>query len=95
MSLSMLERWYESQCNGDWEHGYGVQIETIDNPGWRVRIDLHDTKRQYSALERAVIARTETDWIRYWVEKEQFQIACGPKNLSEAVEIFIQWFDSN
>jgi len=24
---------------------------------------------------------------------EQFHIACGPKRLSEAVEIFIHWFE--
>jgi hypothetical protein len=95
MSLSMLERWYATQCNGDWEHGYGVKIDTLDNPGWHVRIDLSGTKKQDSLLERVVIARSETDWMQYWVEKKQFQIACGPTNLSEAVEIFVRWFDSN
>jgi len=94
-SISTLERWYASQCNGEWEHGNGVRIDTLDNPGWRVRIGLHDTKKQCSSLERVRGDRSENDWIQYWVEKQEFQIACGPMNLSEAIEIFVNWFDSN
>lgn len=95
MTVSSLERWYASQCNGDWEHQYGVNIETLDNPGWRIRIDLIGTRKENGSLQRRVVKRTGDDWIQYWVEKKQFQIACGPLNLSEAVEIFVRWFDSN
>jgi hypothetical protein len=94
MSLSELERWYAGQCNGEWEHGSGVRIDTLDNPGWRVRISLRDTKKESSGLKRIRIDRTDIDWIQYWVEKHEFHIACGPTNLSEAVEIFVRWFES-
>ncbi len=95
MSLSALERWYASQCNGDWEHGYGVRIDTLDNPGWRVRINLHGTKKQRSPLGTVKVDRTEDDWIHYWVEKQEFHIACGALNLSEAIDIFVKWFESD
>ena len=94
MSLSELERWYASQCNGDWEHSYGVKINTTDNPGWRVHIDLWGTTRQDAELERVKIERTGDDWIQYWVEKNQFNIACGPANLTEAASIFVRWLES-
>lgn len=94
MNLSTLERWYASQCNGKWEHGYGVHIETLDNPGWRMRIDLRDTPKQDCPLETKRIDRAENDWIHYWSEKQTFQIACSPLNLSEASEIFVRWFES-
>jgi len=94
MSLSLLERWYASQCNGKWEHGYGIHIDTLDNPGWSIRISLQDTRRQDSVLERKSIERTENDWIQYWIEKQKFHVACGPLNLSEAVEIFVRWWES-
>jgi hypothetical protein len=29
-----LQQWYLAQCDGDWEHEWGVQIGTLDNPGW-------------------------------------------------------------
>ena len=31
--------WYLSQCNGDWEHAYGVKIDTLDNPGWTLEVE--------------------------------------------------------
>jgi hypothetical protein len=46
MGLSILENWYSPQCNGHWEHGFGVRISTIDNPGWSADIDLHDTPKK-------------------------------------------------
>ena len=36
--LEALQHWYESQCDGDWEHEFGVKIGTLDNPGWMVDI---------------------------------------------------------
>jgi len=77
MSLPSLERWYAAHCNGEWEHGYGIKIETLDNPGWRIQIDLRDTKKQGSTIERVGIDRNDNDWIQCWIEKGQFQIAWG------------------
>jgi hypothetical protein len=87
MSLSALEQWYATQCNGEWEHAYGVEINTLDNPGWHIQIDLRDTKRQDSSLERVRIDRTEINWIEYWAEKNRFEFACGPLNLTESFDI--------
>jgi hypothetical protein len=95
MSLSVLEKWYACQCNGEWEHGYGVRIETLDNPGWRVRIGLHGTEKQSAALTRVTLTRSEDDWLSYWVENEIFEVACGPENLSEAIDTFAGWFESD
>jgi len=41
--LQRLEKWYLDQCNDEWEHRYGVQIGTLDNPGWEVKIELTGT----------------------------------------------------
>jgi Immunity protein 53 len=95
MRTSAIEKWYASQCNGEWEHSYGIKINTLDNPGWHVLIDLRETRKQDSALERNRIDRTEMDWIEYWVEKKQFGVACGPLNLNEAFDIFVNWFNSD
>jgi hypothetical protein len=38
--LEWLQRWFSSRCDGQWEHEKGVGIETVDNPGWRVIIDI-------------------------------------------------------
>ena len=95
MSLSALEQWYATQCNGEWEHSYGIKIDTLDNPGWQVHIDLTETGKQDSLLALVKLDRTETNWICYWIEKKRFEIACGPLNLTEALEIFVSWFNSS
>jgi hypothetical protein len=33
-TLTWLQAWYAEQCDGDWEHQFGVSVETLDNPGW-------------------------------------------------------------
>ena len=39
-NLIWLLSWYHSQCDGDWEHGNGVKIGTIDNPGWFFKVKV-------------------------------------------------------
>lgn len=43
-SIKLLQNWYASQCDGEWEEQYGVKIDTLDNPGWNVRIGLDETE---------------------------------------------------
>lgn len=41
--LKWIENWYLKNCDGNWEHSYGVEIGNIDNPGWYIKIDLKET----------------------------------------------------
>jgi hypothetical protein len=43
-TLQELQNWYQSHCDGDWEHSNGVRIGNLDNPGWSVMIDLVGTE---------------------------------------------------
>jgi immunity protein 53 of polymorphic toxin system len=61
--LALLEEWYVSQCHGDWEHSWGVKIDTLDNPGWSISIHLDETRAETRNLERLKIVRTENDGI--------------------------------
>jgi hypothetical protein len=92
--LERLERWYFSQCDGDWEHGGGVKITTIDNPGWSVRVSLIDTVLQSRPFDRVTIERSDNDWLRAWVEDDVWNAAAGPLNLSEAIGAFLSWAES-
>lgn len=50
--LGDLQNFY-ANCNGDW-HLYGVRINTLDNPGWSVKIDLEETNldgKHYQTVE--------------------------------------------
>jgi hypothetical protein len=93
--LQQLQEWYLAQCDGDWEHTYGVEIGTLDNPGWRVRIGLAETDLEEDPFERIKIERTDDDWLHAWVEDRRWHAACGPKNLDEALRAFLTWANSS
>ena len=38
--LQWLQTWFAQNCVDDWQHFYGIKIETLDNPGWHIDIDL-------------------------------------------------------
>ncbi|WP_101787486.1 immunity 53 family protein [Nonomuraea indica] len=87
-ALGFLQSWYTSHCDGDWEHSYGVTIDTLDNPGWRLKIDLLSTPLAGALLDRLVVERTEDDWVHVWSDGTHFEGACGPLNLGEVLEHF-------
>ena len=37
-NLEWLFKWFYEQCDGDWEHGKGIRIGTLSNPGWFINI---------------------------------------------------------
>jgi hypothetical protein len=92
--LQRFQWWYFSECNGDWEHQHGITINTIDNPGWGIRIDLSTTPADARQFNRFEIERAEDDWIHAWVEDHKWNAACGPLNLEEALGLFVAWTES-
>lgn len=90
--LQRIQRWYTINCNGDWEHSYGVSITTLDNPGWAVKIDLRETCLQNAHLKYFSIERDVIDWASYSVREGQFEGMGGPNNLSEILTYFLDTF---
>ena len=96
-SLQLLQKWYVSQCDDDWEHSFQVKIETLDNPGWIVRIDLTDTElenREFDPRSYGVGEQGEdsgNEWLDCKVESKQFRGAGGPLKLDEILRVFLEW----
>lgn len=89
--LDWLQIWYAAQCDGDWEHGRGLRVETLDNPGWLVEINLEKTDLADREYPRQQIDRSEHDWVHAWTAGQTFHLACGPRNLTEALALFRVW----
>jgi Immunity protein 53 len=87
--LARIQEWYRSQCNGDWEHSYGVKIETLDNPGWLVSIDLTDTEWEHTLRPRKFVERSDIDWVQSEVTDRKFVGCGGVGNLCEVLELFL------
>ncbi|EHQ90113.1 hypothetical protein DesyoDRAFT_3073 [Desulfosporosinus youngiae DSM 17734] len=93
--LKWLEDWYYSNCDGDWEHLYGVTISTLDNPGWTIKIELLETFMETKQFQAIKHFRTEEDWIDCKVTNGVFTGCGGPRNLEEIIRIFYKWVESN
>lgn len=90
-ALAALEDWFAGTCDGDWEHGWGVRISTLDNPGWSLDIDLAGTPLSGRPLDPVRDERSEHDWVHCWIDGEVFKGRGGPKNLSEILLLFLRW----
>ena len=91
-TLDRLSEWYQMQCDGDWEHSYSVEIGTLDNPGWHMKIDLTETALEGKAFENYKDKYdSEKDWLRCWLEGKVFHAACGPGRLEDAILLFLKW----
>lgn len=93
-SLQEIQNWYRSQCDGNWEHNFGVKISTLDNPGWRIEFDLGETNLVDKIFKTIDIERNEKDWFRCWTDKNKFEGAGGPENLEEMLVIFLSFAGS-
>lgn len=86
--LEWLENWYESQCDQDWEHMFGIRIETLDNPGWNISIDLEDTGLDLKSKEWELIESSDDKWAGYSIKDYKFEGSCSSKNLSLLISVF-------
>lgn len=93
--IDRLCRWYAGQCDGKWEHAYRIRIETLDNPGWLVRVNLSGTTLENAELETVTVERAAYDWVHIKIEDSSFVGACGPSNLSEIIDFFIHFAEQN
>jgi hypothetical protein len=87
-NLIWIQKWYLSNCDGDWEHAYGISIGTLDNPGWSVTINLRGTQSEGLTMDRIQRETTDSDWVHCSISNMEFQGAGGPENLDEILQIF-------
>ena len=96
-TLLEIQEWYKEQCNGDWEHGMGVKIDNIDNPGWSVKISIKETMLegksfspvQYGVGDQAIDG--DGKWLICRLEKGEFVGYGGPFKLEEILRVFLDW----
>jgi Immunity protein 53 len=87
-NLTWLSDWYQSNCNGDWEHNYGVKIETIDNPGWFITIDLNDTISNVNPIPWIFVEKSAADWDGYKLVGGQFEASGDPSKMEFLIGLF-------
>ena len=93
--VEQLQDWFQSQCDGVWEHDHGIVIESTDNPGWWVKIDLKGSlqTKSFEPVGRGDLESTDPQppWMRCYVEGGVFNGAGDPSTLGEIVTTFLAW----
>lgn len=95
-TFEWLEKWYSSMCDGEWENYYGIKINTLDNPGWIVQIDITKT-----GLEKKVFStidydndNDDCDWLHCRVQDGKYEGFGDNSKLKRILEIFKEWIEN-
>jgi hypothetical protein len=99
--VEWLSQWYLAQCDEDWEHRFGVTIETLDNPGWSLVVDLEGTPlegRLFETIRDNVddhqVAQGPSGDVRWLFCKREglkFMGYGGPRDLGRLIGVFRAW----
>jgi hypothetical protein len=94
-NLEKLQSWLAEQADGEREHTYGVRIETTDNPGWILRIDLHETIWEKIVLPPFSYETSESDWYFYKIEDNVFTAAGDLSKLDFLIGTFFSIIEND
>ncbi len=90
--LFWLTKWFAWQCDGDWEHCYGISIDNNDGQSWSFKISFGDTELENQPFETVDIRRSETDWVSCSMTyRDIIEGSSGLLNLPEMLKIFRNW----
>jgi len=92
--LSWLVQWYAGECNGDWEQQYGVTIESLDNPGWAIKIDLKDTSVPVKRFAPVMVENSESDWHAFEIKEQAFFAYGDPSKLPFLIAAFRRYVET-
>jgi hypothetical protein len=101
-SFDEVQSWLFSQCDGDYEHSFGVRISTLDKPGWTVWINVEEVPLAGPPFTPVRLEGSDAlQWIHTWSEESSegtlggimWRASCGPLMLSETLELFLKWVE--
>lgn len=87
-SVRFLETWFKEQCDDDWEHSYKIEMGTLDNPGWRLRVDVRETDLEGLEADWVKVDRSEDDWVHHHADGRVSEAFGGAQNLVDLFDSF-------
>ena len=86
--LDWIQNWFKDTCDGDWEHGEGIQITTMAKPGWEVEIDISKTSVANMNLKWILNEIGPQDWYGVKIENQKFNAAGDSGKLEFLLGLF-------
>lgn len=94
-NLIWIQNWFESNCDGDWEHEHQIKIITVDNPGWNVIIEFENSTMNIEDSEWILVDNGDADWYGWKVTNGVFEASGDVKKLDFLFSIFKKMIDDN
>ncbi|AMN39790.1 Imm53 family immunity protein [Rhodoplanes sp. Z2-YC6860] len=97
--LAELADWHRRHCDGEREHWYGITIQTTDNPGWWMKVDLTGTALAGRGFDRVAEGVDDNGhpntprWLHCQVSGPIWHGAGDASRLEEIVSRFLRWTD--
>jgi hypothetical protein len=89
--IEQLQNWYIIHCNGDWEHDFGIKLDTLDNPGWSLMINLSITPLEGTKFQFTE-EKSDHDWYEIWTNGELFKAQGDFTKLEFLISYFLDEF---
>lgn len=86
-TLEWLEKWLIKQSDGNWEHGCGIQMKTLNNSGWSLEVELDGTDLFLPDKEWE-LHESGDGWYGYEVYDNTFKSSGDPKKLNFLIQLF-------
>jgi Immunity protein 53 len=99
--LLALQNWFSEHCDGEWEQDCGVNIESLDNPGWMVTISLTDTElesrpfRTINEVPDPDGPDESTGWLHCYTTGDVWHGAGDETKLPVILQAFLSWASSD
>ena len=91
--LAWIQEWYHRHCNGEWERQYGVKVDTLDNPGWSLTVDLRGTEAAGRVFDYLLVDHGEEDWYSIQSDGRTFEGNGDPRKLTKLMQCFREWVE--
>lgn len=86
--LDWIQNWFKANCDGNWEGGDGIQITTLENPGWEIEIDISNTSIANITIEWILNENGKQDWYGVKIENQKFIASGDADKLTFLLELF-------
>ncbi|MCI1946396.1 Imm53 family immunity protein [Clostridium luticellarii] len=87
--IEVLQEWYKNISKSS--ISTGIQIETTDNCGWCVCIDLFDTAYETKNFDTVCVRKSDDNWFKCIKENGLFKGCGGIQNLEDILNVFYCW----
>ena len=83
-----IQHWFKANCDGNWEQGNGIQITTLENPGWDVEIDISNTSMANIEIKGVLNETSKDDWYAVKIENQKFNASGDASKLVFLLGLF-------